>query len=91
MFRLGREAQRTRGYLAAETLAGMPAAEFDPGRLQCSSCRAVSARGVYVCPLLVEEPTGRMGDSLNESLGSVALQHGACYTCWVTGMTCGNG
>ena len=91
LFRLGREATRTRAYLPAETLAGLAPEAFDETRLQCGSCRAVTARGVYPCPLLVEEPGGRMGDTLEEARAPFELRHGACYTCYVTGMTCGNG
>jgi MoaA/NifB/PqqE/SkfB family radical SAM enzyme len=90
MFRLGREAERTRGYTPAETLLDLPPAAFDPTRLQCHACRAVTSRGVFVCPLLVEEPGGRMGARLDEALDPFELRHGACSTCWATGMTCGN-
>lgn len=90
MFRLGREAGRTRPYGAAESLAGVPQARITPGLLQCGASRAVTARGVYVCPLLVDEPGGRMDDTLAGSLRPFALAHGACFTCFVTGMTCGN-
>ena len=91
MFQLGREASRTRGYGPADTLAGLPPESSDPRRLQCSGCRAVSSRGVFVCPLLVDEPGGRMGDRLDQALGPFTLSHGACLTCHVTGMTCANG
>ncbi len=91
VFRLGREATRTHPYGAVESLASLPPEAFDPARLQCGSCRAVSAKGVYVCPLLVEEPGGRMGDRLEEAMRPFTLKHGACYTCYLTGMTCGNG
>jgi pyruvate-formate lyase-activating enzyme len=91
LFLLGRETGRTRGYSAAETLSGLPAEAFDPRRLQCGACRAVTAKGVYVCPLLVDEEGGRMGDRLADALGPFELRHGACYTCYVTGMTCANG
>lgn len=91
MFQLGRESARTRGYLPLETLADLPAASFEPARLQCGSCRAVTAQGVYVCPLLVDEPGGRMGERLDQALGPFELRHGACFTCYVTGMTCANG
>ena len=91
MFLLGREVARTRGYHAPETLADLPTDAFDPHRLQCSSCRAVTSQGAFVCPLLVDEPGGRMGARLDETLGPFALSHGACYTCYVTGMTCANG
>ena len=91
MFQLGREVTRTRGYHAPESLADLPAGAFDPHRLQCSSCRAVTSQGVFVCPLLVDEPGGRMGERLDQTLGPFTLSHGACYTCYVTGMTCANG
>jgi uncharacterized Fe-S cluster-containing radical SAM superfamily protein len=91
MFRLGRESERTHGYGASETLASLPAEAFDPARLQCGSSRAVTSQGVFVCPLLVDEPRARMGATLAEAAGGFALGHGACHTCWVTGMTCGNG
>lgn len=90
LFRLGREALRSRGYGEAETLAGLPRAAFDDRRLQCGSCRAVTARGVFVCPLLVDEPGARLGDRLASALGPFSLRHGACYTCYLTGMSCGN-
>ena len=91
LFQLGREVERTRGYGAGETLADLPTGAFDPERLQCGSCRAVTSQGVFVCPLLVDEPDGRMGDRLDQTLGSYSLSHGACFTCYVTGMTCANG
>jgi hypothetical protein len=50
----------------------------------------VTSRGVFVCPLLVDEPAARMGRTLGEGLGPFRLAHGACFTCYVTGMTCGN-
>jgi len=91
LFLLGREVERTRGYSALESLGDLPAAAFDPTRLQCHSCRAVTSRGVFVCPLLVDEDGGRMGERLDHALGAFELRYGACYTCYVTGMTCGNG
>jgi hypothetical protein len=91
LFLLGRETARSRGYDPSETLAGLPPAAFDPHRLQCSGCRAVTSRGVFVCPLLVDEPEARMGGRVDEALGAFPLRHGACYTCYLTGMTCGNG
>lgn len=90
MFRLGREAARSRGYADGETLAGLPPEQFDPTRLQCGACRAVTARGVFVCPLLVEEPAARMGDTLAMAARPFPLAHGACLTCHVSGMTCAN-
>ena len=91
LLRLGRESLRSRGYDAGETLAGLPASALDPSTLQCASCRAVSSLGVFACPLLVDEPGGRIAERLAAGLGSVELRHGACHACHVTGMTCANG
>jgi sulfatase maturation enzyme AslB (radical SAM superfamily) len=90
LFRLGREAARSGPYTRGESLAGAPPERFPDDRLLCASARAVTSRGVHVCPLLVDEPGSRMGGRLAEALGPFALAHGACYTCHVTGMTCGN-
>ncbi len=91
MFRLGREVARERGYAPDESLAGVPDEAVAEARLQCRACRAVTSEGVFVCPLLVDEPGGRMGGTLAASLRPFALRHGACLTCFATGMTCGNG
>ncbi len=90
MFALGREATRSGGAPAPSSLAALPPEAFDPHRLQCGACRAVTSRGVFVCPLLVDEPGGRMGDTLAEAARAFPLAHGACATCWATGMTCAN-
>ena len=43
------------------------------------------------CLLLVDEPGGRMADTLADAARPFALTHGACSTCWRTGMSCANG
>jgi pyruvate-formate lyase-activating enzyme len=90
MFALGRELTRLGEAPAPRSLAGLPAEAFDPARLQCGRSRAVTSRGVFVCPLLVDEPGGRMGDTLHEAARPFALVHDACVTCWATGMSCAN-
>jgi len=90
MFALGRELTRLGEAPAPRSLASLPAEAFDPGRLQCGRSRAVTSRGVFVCPLLVDEPGGRMGDTLHEAARPFALVHDACVTCWATGMSCAN-
>lgn len=56
--------------------------------LQCSSCRMVTDQGVWVCPILVNEPAARMGESLADALGAYPLRHAACWTCHVHGVSC---
>jgi len=90
MFALGRELTRLGEPREPRSLSGLPADAFDPERLQCGRSRAVTSQGVYVCPLLVDEPGGRMGDTLAQASRPFALVHDACVTCWATGMSCAN-
>ena len=88
LFRIGAEAARLRAYGPNETLAGRDLSEEDLDRLQCSSCRMVTSRGVYVCPILLDEPEARMGETLGETLRPFPLRYAACYTCHEYGVTC---
>ena len=87
VFRLGAEAERTGAYESWQRLAEADGSEgWD--HLQCSSCRMVTDRGVWVCPILVNEPAGKMGETLADTLGPYPLEHPACWTCHVYGVTC---
>lgn len=86
LFRIGAEASRTRAYADWERIAEL--SEKDASVLQCSTCRMVTSRGVYVCPILIDADDARMGHSIAETLRPFPLAHGACHTCWVTGMSC---
>ena len=82
LFRIGAEEKRTRAYADWERLSAdtLPAGEATS--LQCASGRMVTSRGVYVCPILIEEPAARMGDTLADTLRPFPLRYGACHT-WV--------
>ena len=88
LLRLGAEVERARGYLGHETLAHhhLSAAELE--RLQCASCRMVTSRGVYVCPILIEAEDARLGATLAEAARPFALRHQACWTCHMEGLQC---
>ncbi len=86
LFHIGAEESRSRAYESWERLAELP--ESDAEVLQCSSCRMVTSKGVYVCPILIEQPEARMGDSIAETLRPFPLKYGACHTCWVDGVSC---
>ena len=88
LFRIGAEEQRTRAYEDWERLDGLELTDDDATKLQCSSCRMATSKGVYVCPILIEEREARMGDTLAETLRPFELKYGACHTCWVDGVTC---
>ena len=87
LFRIGAEEKRTHAYEDWERLSG-ELSNDDAAKLQCSSCRMVTSKGVYVCPILIEEREARMGATLAETLRPFPLKYGACHTCWVDGVTC---
>lgn len=87
-FRIGREERRGRGYQSHERLLEGDLAPGDGELLQCSSCRMVTARGVWPCPILINVDDARMADRLTDALGPIQLSHPACYTCHVEGVSC---
>lgn len=88
LLRIGAEAKRDRGYASWETLKGAHLAAADVEALQCSSSRMVTARGVYVCPILLDFPGAKMAATLGESLRPFSLEYASCYTCHVQGLSC---
>lgn len=72
-------------YVTEEMLRG-----FDTGQLICANSRLVAHDGVYVCPILLDSPAARMGQSLSETTGAFKLRHTACYTCYQWGAICSN-
>jgi molybdenum cofactor biosynthesis enzyme MoaA len=88
LLRLGAEAARTRPYEDWETLRGQSLTGDDYEALQCSSGRMATAKGVYVCPILIDHPDARMGATLEESLRPFPLKHRSCHTCHAEGLSC---
>jgi AdoMet-dependent heme synthase len=88
LWRIGAEAKRTTGYGPQELLSEEAVTPEGLEALQCSSGRMVTSRGVYVCPLLIDEEAARMGSTLDETLRPFALAHGPCVTCYASGVTC---
>jgi molybdenum cofactor biosynthesis enzyme MoaA len=88
LFRIGAEPQRLRAYESWESLRGRQLAPEETERLQCSSGRMVTSRGVFVCPILIDEPEARMGDRLEETLRPFELRYASCFTCHEYGVTC---
>jgi MoaA/NifB/PqqE/SkfB family radical SAM enzyme len=88
VFQLGAEAERSGAYESWQRLRDGDALDDDWGHLQCSSCRMVTDQGVWVCPILVNEARGKMGRALSDTLEPFALEHPACWTCHVHGVSC---
>lgn len=90
VLRLGAEVDRTRGYDDTHRVDERMMEGYDRGQLVCEHSRIVTDRGVYVCPILIESPEARLGETLAESLQPYPLRHGACYTCYQYGAICSN-
>ena len=88
--RIGAEANRTGSYLPDERVTRAMLDGFDERQLICHHSRIVTDRGVYVCPILIDSPQARLGESLAESQRPYALSHGACFTCYQYGAICSN-
>ncbi|QPJ64767.1 MAG: radical SAM protein [Candidatus Nitrohelix vancouverensis] len=87
-FLLGRLEENERSYQEEERVTASCFENYDITQLQCATSRMATAKGVYVCPILVEEPSAKMGETIQDTLRPFPLAHSACYTCRVTGMTC---
>ena len=88
LLQLGAEAERSGAYESWQQLSEESAGGEGWDHLQCSSCRMITDQAVWVCPILVNEPTGRMGATLADTLDSFPLEHPACWTCHVEGVSC---
>ena len=88
--RFGREEMRYRGYTDAEMVTREMMEGYDDRQLLCTTSRIATDRGVFVCPILIEKPDAKLGDTLAESFVPYALRHQACYSCYITGAICSN-
>lgn len=87
-FHIGREARRAGPYGAEAFVSAEELGPDAPWVLQCGTSRMVTAEGVYACPILIDVPAARMGETVAEALRPVSLAHPACYTCHVEGFSC---
>jgi AdoMet-dependent heme synthase len=87
---LGRELTRIAGLQRDEWVTPAMLDGFDRDLLMCSNSRLVTDRGVWVCPLLVDQQDARLGTTLDDAGSSFELRHQACVTCWRYGTICGN-
>jgi sulfatase maturation enzyme AslB (radical SAM superfamily) len=88
--RIGAEARRTRGYDESERVDTEMMIGYDTSQLICEHSRIVTNRGVYVCPILIDSPEARLGETLAEALVPYPIEHGACFTCYQYGAICAN-
>lgn len=87
-FLIGREEERSRGYAKEERLYEGDLLEEEYETLQCASSRMVTSQGVFPCPILINDASARMGETLKDGLTDIQLDWSPCYTCHVMGVTC---
>lgn len=90
LLKLGAEVERTGAYGEEARITHAMMEAYDQSQLLCSSARLVTDQGVWVCPILLDSPEGRMGETLAETIRDYPLRHAACYTCWQFGAICSN-
>lgn len=88
--KLGAEVARCGGYDPMERVTSEMLNGFDRTQFICHHSRIVTDRGVWVCPILLDAPDARLGNTLDDSLRSYPLSHGACFTCYQHGAICSN-
>ncbi|MFQ5329275.1 MAG: methyltransferase domain-containing protein [Thermodesulfobacteriota bacterium] len=87
---LGRAEESIRPYSDDERVTENCFKEFPMANLMCSYCRMVTTEGVYVCPILIDDPKARLGNTLEESRIAYVMESPACYTCRTAGLCCSN-
>lgn len=89
--RIGAEAHRDRPYADVELVDREMMRDYPTDQLLCSGARLVTGSGVWACPILLDYPSARLADTLEEAVARDApLAEQACYTCWVNGAICSN-
>lgn len=90
LLKLGAEEDRSGGYGDEARVTETMMREYNESDLVCKSSRTVTDQGVWVCPILLDSPSARMGDGLRDAVRDYPLRHQACYTCWQYGAICSN-
>jgi len=88
--KIGQEALRDHGYGKFEFVTEQMMEGYDAAQLLCHNSRVVSARGVHVCPILVDKKDAQLGTTLVDAMKGYTLRHQACSTCYTFGALCSN-
>lgn len=90
LLKMGAEVDRTGPFCDQLRVTADMMDGYDQSQLLCSTSRLVTEQGVWVCPILLDAPDARMGDTLTETIRDFPLGHPACHTCWSNGAICSN-
>src|SRR5260370_37840554 len=86
LLRIGREERRTHGYLEEHALSERSLEAEIESALLCATGRAVTAQGVYTCPILIKDVSARLGDEVTEAARPTRLGVRARQTCALEGL-----
>ncbi len=53
----------------------------NPENFDCSNSRVIADDGVYVCPALINDPRGKIGETLSDAPKKFFLELNTCYSC----------
>ena len=84
---LGRCAELIRPYYENERITDKCFDNYSMDNLQCSTSRMITSKGVFVCPLLINDSNAWMGWTLKEAFRPYAMESPVCYTCRMSGLT----
>ncbi len=57
---------------------------FEAGKTRCFDCantRVVTDNGIYVCPALIGDPRGKVGEKLSDASSKFFLELNTCFVC----------
>ncbi len=52
-----------------------------PEKFDCANTRVITDDGVYVCPALINDPRGRVGENIRDASSKFFLELNTCYSC----------
>lgn len=68
-------------YNENEIVTGDMYKKCNPEKFDCANSRVVTESGIYVCPGLLNDPRGRVGDTLSNSSTKFFLELNTCFLC----------
>ena len=77
----GEYAKNFTSYSENELVTNESFRQSNPERFDCVNSRVITENGVYVCPTLVNDPRGKIGETLTDSAQKFFLELSTCYSC----------
>lgn len=69
------------GYGENDLVTAESVKKCNPENFDCLNTRVITDDGVYVCPALVNDPRGKVGETLSNSSNKFFLELNTCFSC----------